>query len=398
MRASQMAGVAALALVYAACSKKEPPAKVLTPVKATAVQMADATGEMRYSATLVPETKVDLAFRVSGYVTELHQVRDGNRLRGVDAGDMVTRGTVLARVRKEDYDVKVREARSTLEQSIASLAAAKSQLAAAEASLKQAEIDHGRASKLFQSESLTKSDYDNAVTKLDVAKAQADTARNQVDATQRAVRTAEAQLHEAEIPFRDTDLRAPMDGTVLARTMEVGTLVSPGIIGVSLGDIGVLKAVFGVPDAVVGRLQIGQVLDVHTDAFPREEFRGRITLISPAADSKSRLFDVELSVPNPTRRLRPGMIATVAVAQTGAPGQALVVPLTAIAASKTPGRYAVYLLESKDNGYVARIRDVRLGEARGNAITILEGVSVGQQVITEGSSMVIDGQAVQLVP
>ncbi len=397
MRAS-MAAIAALALVCAACGKKEPPAKVLTPVKAAPVEMAGADGETRYSANLVPDTKVDLAFRVSGYVTELHQVREGSRLRPLDAGDTVPRGTVLARVRQEDYSVKVREAQSALEQSNASLAAAKSQLAQAEASLKQAEIDYGRASKLFESASMTKSDYDNAVTKRDVAKAQADTARNQVEAAQRAVHTAESQVHEAEIPFGDTDLRAPLDATVLARTMEVGTLVSPGIVGVSLGDISVLKAVFGVPDAVVGRVHLGQALEVRMDAFPREAFRGRITLISPAADSKSRLFDVEVSLPNPARRLRPGMIATVSMEETAPRGQALVVPLSAIAASKTPGQYAVYLLEPKDNGYVARIRDVRLGEARGNAIAILGGLTLGQHVITEGSSMVIDGQPVQLVP
>jgi multidrug efflux system membrane fusion protein len=367
-------------------------------VKAAPVEAVAVSGETRYSANVVPDTSVNVAFRVGGYVTALHQVRGTGGDRALQEGDFVRRGTVLAVVRQDDYRVKVELAKSTLAEATASLAAAKWQVAEADASLRQTEIDFGRANSLFESQSLTKADHEAAATKLEVAKARAASAKSQAESVQRRAAAAADQVKEAEIALGDTELRAPIDGTVLSRPIEVGSLVSPGSVGAVLGDTSSVKAAFGVPDAAVAQLRLGQPLQIRTDAIPGTDFPGRITRIAPAADMKSRLFEVELSVPNRQKLLRPGMIATVTIFDAGSRAPVPVLPLTAIVPSKTERQYAVFILERHGKEHVARMRDVRLGDAVGSSIAVLEGVKLGQLVVTSGSSLVTDGQPVQLVP
>jgi len=387
--------VAALAIAGESCRQPEARPKVLTPVRAAAVETAAASGETTYSANIVANTQVGVAFRVGGYVAELHQVAAG---RALQEGDFIQKGTVLARVRQEDYDLKVRQAKAGLAEAAASLVVAKSQLAEADASLQQAEIDFRRASALFESQSLTKADLDSAATRLAVARARAAAAAGQVEAIQRRVEAAGEQVREGEIAFADSNLTAPIDGIVLHRPIEVGALVNSGVVGVVLADTRSVKAVFGVPDSTVARLRLGQTFTIRTDAIPDNDFPGRITRIAPAADTHSRLFEVELSVPNGDRRLRPGMIASVTIFEPGPRARVPVVPLAAIRPSKTDRRYAVFALERRTPGYVARMRYVRLGEAVGNAIAVLEGVNPGELVVTDGSNQVNDGESVQLVP
>ena len=106
----------------------------------------------------------------------------------------------------------------------------------------------------------------------------------------------------------------PADGVVLSRSVEVGTLASAGTVGFTLADLTRVKAVFGVPDRWSQRVPVGAPLQVTSDAFPGVEFPGRVTAVSPSADAQSRVFSVEVTIPNADRRLKAGMIATVEVA------------------------------------------------------------------------------------
>src|SRR5262249_32458949 len=90
------------------------------------------------------------------------------------------------------------------------------------------------------------------------------------------------------------------------RNVEIGSLVSAGATGFVLADTRSVKAVFGVPDTEVRRLRLGMPLVMMTEAYPGVQFAGRVTAVSPLADPKSRVYDVEVTVPNPQERLRIG--------------------------------------------------------------------------------------------
>jgi RND family efflux transporter MFP subunit len=160
-----------------------------------------------------------------------------------------------------------------------------------------------------------------------------------------------------------------------------------------------VKAAFGVPDLALQQIKSGDALKLSTDALPGEEFMGRVSRVSPSADQTSRVFEVEVTIPNPRMLLKPGMIASIQVQGEAAPKRdAPVVPLTAIVRPKeSPEAYAVYVVEESGGRAYARLRRVSLGEAFGNTVSLTDGLKAGELVVTTGASLVADGELVQVI-
>ena len=130
--------------------------------------------------------------------------------------------------------------------------------------------------------------------------------------TTASVSGAQAQLSEANVALAYCSLQAPFNGWIVSRNVDLGTLVGPATNGFTVADTQSVKAVFGVPDTSISRVHLGQHLAITTDAFP-QPFDGRVSAISPAADPKSRVFSVEVTIANPRDRLKSGMIASLAL-------------------------------------------------------------------------------------
>jgi multidrug efflux system membrane fusion protein len=362
-----------LSFLIIACGHHQQEAKIPTPVKVKTAEMFSASNDIRYSANIQPRNQVTLSFKVGGYIEKLHQVKDyDGLLRDVQQGDHVKRGTVLAFLQKRDYQAKAQQAKAALTE--------------AQAGARQAKEDFERTERLYKSESATKSDYD-------ALKAKYEAYESKVDA-------AKAQLDQAAIASNDSDLTAPIDSVVISRSVESGDLASAGTPAFVLADTRSVKAVFGVPDLNISKFQIGQTLSIVTEAIPGVEFQGTITRISPAADTKTRLFETEITIPNPEGQIRPGMIATILVKDVKQPGATvLVVPLTAIVRSKTnTDQYAVMVVKSENGKQYAHSVQVTLGQAFGDRIAINQGLQGGEQVITTGATIVIEGEEVVLIP
>lgn len=363
-------GLAAFAPACASHADKAPP----RPVRVESVESQAAPAGLRYSATIQPYEQVPLAFKVTGYVREVRQLpgSDG-RLRNLQQGDVVTRGTVLARVNPADYQEKVNQASA--------------QLAEADAGLVRARSDAARAESLYADKALTRPDYDAATANLATASARVDGAR--------------AQLETARISLNDASLIAPVDGVILARNVEVGTLAAAGTVGFTIADLTRVKAVFGVPDRVVPRVQIGTPLPVTSEAFGTLEFLGRVTAVSPSADAQSRVFNVEVTIPNEKGQLKAGMIASVEVAARTSgdiPAGSPTVSVSAVVKSPMSGSFAVFVAEGAAETAVARTRDVSLGRISGNRVAVTAGLKVGDRVVVSGASLLTDGDAVRVIP
>lgn len=418
----------AVLLVAVLTPRSKQAEKPPVPVKVAAVELNSGESGARYSATIIPRTEVELAFKVGGYVIALQQVRgvDG-RMRDLQEGDRITVGAVLARVRPSDYQVKVKEAESQAneaksgvdaskaqyQEALSGIASSKARSAEAEAAHEKAKLDYERAKNLFASQSMTKADYDAAKAQFETTSAQvaaarsqiraleakADAAKAQIEVVEARSRGAQAVVQETMIPLQDTSLRAPLNGVVLKKSVEKGTLVSPGTPGFVVADTSSVKAVFGVADVAVPEMELGRTLAVETESMPGKEFRGQITSVFPAADPKSRVFSVEVTIPNPGYLLRPNMIVSLSVGTRHAVSAQLVVPLNAVMKAKAnPEGYAVFVVIEQGGQQVARLRDVTLGEAYGNTVAVTDGVKQGELVITTGGTIVIDGDQVKVIP
>ncbi len=356
----------ALVAAAAACGKvEEQAAKPLTPVKVRVVAGPEARGAARYSGTIEPAAKVDLAFKVGGYVRQVAEAH--GKGRKLQEGDWVTKGTILAVIDDADYRQR--------------LSAARASYAEAQASLKQAQQDFDRSHLLYKDNAVPKADFDANNAKRDVAIAKVEAARSQVG--------------QAEIALADCTLRAPFDGVVVRRPFEVGTLAAAGTLGYTIADTRTVKLVFGAPDALLDKLHLGDPLGVRLEALGRD-LTAKITRINPSADSKSRTFDVEASVPNPDDQMKMGMVVSIRIPEAADTKPTLTLPLTAvIRAPKDPRGYAVYVVDKEQD--VAHVRDVKLGDVVGSAVIVLAGLEPGERVIDNGTTFVRDGEPVRVV-
>jgi multidrug efflux system membrane fusion protein len=158
-----------------------------------------------------------------------------------------------------------------------------------------------------------------------------------------------------------------------------------------------VKIVFGAPDSLLSHLKKGTAMTVTTEALPGK-FRGVVTLISPAADVRSRVFDVELTVDNPGHRLKPGMVASIQVQGEPQAKSLPAIPMAAIVQSKeNPGSITVFVLDQRESRPVVHSRSVTLGEPLGNLITVSEGLRAGERIIVQGATLVRDGEPVEIV-
>jgi RND family efflux transporter MFP subunit len=159
-----------------------------------------------------------------------------------------------------------------------------------------------------------------------------------------------------------------------------------------------MKAIFGVPERVARSLELGQELRLELESRA-DPVQGRVTAIAPSADARSRVFAVEVTVPNPERLIRAGTIATVRVPAGGEPrGTGATVPLGAVVRSAAGGdRYSVFVVVDEGNRRVARARDVELGPIAGNAVQVASGLDGIEQVVVAGASLLADGDRVSVV-
>jgi multidrug efflux system membrane fusion protein len=350
--------VAALLISLVACGKDELPPPPPLPVTVSQVSSGTApVDETRYGGAIAADASVDVAFRVSGVVDDVTQVRGADgRMRNLQDGDAVRRGQVLARLRQVEY---------------------RDQVADAEASLRQAEADFERAAQLYENRSVSKADYDAAYARYTASR---------------------ARQSQARVSLTDATLRSPIDGVIIRRSVEVGSLAGPSAPAFVVADTRVVKVVFGVPDVIVSGLKLGGKLTIQAEAMPGRALEGRITRISPSADPNSRVFEVEAALPNPEGRLKVGMLATLRLSE-GAPSTQLFVPLASVVRpSGDSSGYAVYVVRDSAGASAAAVRRVALGEVSGNLIAVRQGLEPGERVIVRGATIVANGQAVRVTP
>lgn len=359
----------------AACEAKVE-GQVEAPATAVRVQQVAAIPPapmLRYSAAIEADRIVNVSFQANGYV-EAITMRKGvdGAARPLQAGDVVEAGAVLARVRESDYRARVEQAAGAVRE--------------VEASRAKARLDLERARTLFEQESLTKPDLDAALAAFDAGEAQLAAAR--------------AQLALANTALADTAIAAPFSGVVIARHIEVGALVNPGVVGFVIARVAPVKAIVGVPDLHVRRLAVGQPLRVTSEATPTIVFGGVISAIAPSANEQNRLFNVEISIANHEQRLRPGMVASVEMpAANDLPPvqEGAAVPLSAIVRSGEGG-YGVFVVSGKGERAIAHAREVELGDVRGNNVVVTRGVSAGETIVVSGPGLLADGHRIRIIP
>lgn len=343
------------------CSRSSQPKEAEAGRPAVAVETvrvagADLEQAVEVVGALSARSAADVKTEYSGTVSEVL----------VTQWVRVQKGTALARLDTREAAAGVQSARAAVLQ--------------AEVGEQRAARELDRTLKLQDAGLATRQAADEARTAEEAARAQGAAAR--------------AQLAMAETRLAKAVLRAPIDGVVSERNVNVGDYVesmgSP-VPMFRIVDARVLELVASVPSARIAELQVGQPLVFQTDALPGKEFRGQVSFINPVADEASRTVKVKVEVPNQDGALKPGLFAKGRIV-TGSRAGVLVVPRAALVSWDTVARSAlVFVVE----GGKARQRAIQTGAAAGDAVEVTGGLKPGDEVVTRGGFNLRDGDAVR---
>ena len=391
--------VLAAASFLASCSKPKRVEPVIQVVRAGLVEEIHPGPEERYSVSIEPFQKVDLAFKSGGIIQGILQVRGADgRMRNVQPGDKVARNAELAQVRPLDYQHALEQAEAQHAQAEAQLARAQAELKLARANFNTAEIEYKRASNLFLSASMVKPQYDEAKGRYEANAASVAAAEDAVRGAEEGVANARALEAQQRLSLRDTALNAPFAGWITARNVDLGSVVDAKTVGFSIEDTHLVKAAFAVPDFKLSDIRRGQKQPVLLEALQRTAI-GVVTSISPQADAQSRVFTIEVTLDNPREDIRPGMLGSLILGQGRELGPRLVVPLAAVvAAPDNPKGFAVFRLIERNGKSYASAQTVEIGETYGDSIEVTRGLSPGQKIITLGGALVHNAQQVSVIP
>jgi multidrug efflux system membrane fusion protein len=219
-----------------------------------------------------------------------------------------------------------------------------------------------------------------------------------VDQAQAAFDQANAGIAKTEALISQKTVRAPFDGVLGVRHVEVGQYLSAGTQIVTLTDLSRVYANFTVTEKDSGTLAVGQVVRVKVDAYPGRVFEGKITTIEPQISSDTRNIRVQATLDNPGRVLRPGMFATTTVVLPEKPA-VVTVPETAV--DYTLYGDSVFLIkEEKGEDGQAKLSAVRTFVRTGDRISgrtvILTGLKAGDRVVAVGQLKLQSGAAVAI--
>jgi len=215
-------------------------------------------------------------------------------------------------------------------------------------------------------------------------------AEAEFEAVRSRLARAEAALADARARLQQCEVVAPFEGVVDERWLERGEFIGRAKPALRLVDASRVKVRFAVPERDVLCMRDGAEVVFRIAARPDQVFTGTVSFVSQAADEASNAYAVELTAGNADGRLRPGMIAEVALVRRTL-AEALVAPLAAVLPHK--GEHIVYLAEASaaDGAMRAVRRVVQMDMPQGHEVVLTRGVAAGERVIVEGQRDVRDG-------
>ena len=306
--------------------------------------------------------------RTSGYLRSL----------AVDLGDAVTAGQALAVIDNPEVDQELRQVQAAVGQARAALQQARTQLTLARA---EAARYGALGTRGYASEQETTG-----------RRAQAEVAEANVAAAQAALASTEANARRLQVLKGYATLRAPFDGVITARSVEVGQLVTAGsasgqaLLRVSKTDV--VRVMVNVPQMYAPGVRAGAAATVRLREYPGRSFRGTVTRTAGALDAATRTLLTEVRVPNADRALLAGMYAqlTLSLAPAAPP---LYVPATAMVAGAEGTRMAVV------EGGVIRWRAVQIDGDLGDRVAVATGLGEGDRVVVTPSDRLVEGMRVR---
>lgn len=341
-----------LSVLLSACSQSEPPKPLARPAMVVQPQPARAATEA-YPGEVHARYEPDLAFRIAGKVSK----------RLVDSGARVRRDQPLAELDPEDVRLQ--------------LEATRAQVAAAEANLQTVRTEYQRYKTLLERKLVSQSQFDNI--------------ENTYRAGEARMKQIRAEYDVARNQAEYAVLRAPQDGVIAMRRVEVGQVVAAGQTVFTLAADGDREVAISFPEHAIERFRIGENVSVELWSQPDKRFSGHIRELSPAADPQSRTFAARVAFDDAKVSAEIGQSARVYVSTDGQ--VPLSVPLAAVSAEG--GQAFVWVVDPATS--TLHRQPIRIGPFAEDRVPVLEGLKADDWVVAAGVQVLREGQQVRPV-
>jgi multidrug efflux pump subunit AcrA (membrane-fusion protein) len=372
--------------------------------KAQTAQASNRDGSAKpVSATPVRKDSIRRSVDVVGTLAAVDQVVVSSEADGTvrsilaDLGDRVKAGQVLIQLDNEKQQYSLEQQQATLARALAQYGAPDPQhlpdieqtpdVQKANAELAQATRAYERANELFKRTLVPQQALDDAKSALESSRAGYTAALQNARNLRASIQASEAALKLAGRHLRDTAIRAPFDGYVERRLVNLGELVKAQMPVISIVRLDPLKVVAEIPERMAPWITDGRAVELRVDAYRDRSFAGKVTRISPAVNTSTRAFPFEAVVPNVEALLKPGTFARVHI-ESGKVDDVLTLPYAAL-----QYRYGVNrVFVIGDNKLT--VRELQVGERLGDRIEIVSGVKEGERVAMTDVDTLADGAAV----
>jgi membrane fusion protein, heavy metal efflux system len=313
------------------------------------------------------------------------------------AGSALTTGIVQANAYRATpvvslVDGIVRRVNAELGQSVArgqtmavifsdELAQAQSRYLTAQADLEEHHKHHARTTKLVEIGAASREELEQATTKLRSAESELASQRQRLLLLGLSARRISSLRSPAQVSL-EVSLPSPISGTVIARSANPGEVIQADKEILRVADLSSVWVIGQVYEKDLGRIRVGSGTSITTEAYPGRVYRGQVSYVDPTIDPATRTAQVRIELANPGQQLKIGMYVNVAFATLGgAESTVAVVPANAV--QNINNQQVVFVAMNEPN--VFAMRPVRLGAEANGRYPILEGVSIGDRIVTEGS-------------
>lgn len=367
---SALVGVVAFA---GGCSKKSEGKTAATPppvaVEIQATAPADLVEGVDVVGSLTPKFEAEVKSEVAGLVREVY-VTEWVRVR---------KGQPMARIDGREQESLVKRLQATVE-------SARANLLQTEVAATRAEREQARMQKLKEAGLATQQGLDDAGTELAASRARISAARAQL-------RAAQEELAQARTRLSKTLIRAPLDGVVALRDVNVGDLAGDAAAAKPLFrvvDNRLLNLTVDIPSSQMAGVKTGLPLEFTTDGVPGKTFKGKVMYVNPAVTEADRSLKVIAEVGNIPEVLKSGLFAKGRIV-TGTRKSVVQVPRQALSNwDNTTRRASLFVVE----GSTAKLRQVMTGAVAGDRVEIVEGLKAGDKFVTRGGFNLKDGSTV----